>query len=148
MFYVLTSRQPLEDVGHAGSRLTLHRYCPPPQDASLLNAVRQSLHGGEGHQGVSASVRGRDVPAGLREDDGKELGMCQTGSMPDLLGQGERFLTSLLGLIAIAKPPEDLGYPGEVGGPEMMPSMEGRAGELRGSIEGETGLQVGPGGHE
>ena len=37
--------------------------------------------------------------------------------MPDLLGQGQRLLTPLLGLVRIAQRPEDLREPGEVCSP-------------------------------
>jgi hypothetical protein len=55
--------------------------------------------------------------------------------MPDLLGQGERFLHPLLGLSIIAKPPQDMSQPAEVGGREMMSTTEGRGGGLREYLE-------------
>src|SRR5262245_31788093 len=57
--------------------------------------------------------------------------------MTDLLGQGERFLRPLLGLLVIAKPPQNVGYPAEVCGLEIMATMEGRGGGLRESLARE-----------
>ena len=56
---------------------------------------------------LSAARRGRDVPTALCEDGGIELGVRQTGRMFELLGQGQRLLTPLLG---IAQAPEKLGH--------------------------------------
>jgi hypothetical protein len=71
-FHVLMC-QSLVDLPHAGGRIALHRQRPPQQDASLLDAVHQSLRRGEGHQRVGTCVGGRYVPAGLREHGGKVL---------------------------------------------------------------------------
>jgi len=48
--------------------------------------------------------------------------------MFELLGQGQRLLTPLLG---IAQAPEKLGHEDELGDPEMMPPMVGRGRELQ-----------------
>ena len=70
--HALRRCQPLTDVGHPCSRVSLHGERPPPQHAPLLEAQRKALGVREGHQRVGACIRGRGVPAELRERGGKE----------------------------------------------------------------------------
>jgi hypothetical protein len=94
----------LADVCHACSRVSPSRQCPPPQDASVRDAVHQSLCGGKGHQGVGTCIRHRGVPVALSEYGDKELNLCQTRGVLYLPSQS--LLASPLSLLSIAQLPD------------------------------------------
>jgi hypothetical protein len=68
--------------------------------------------------------------------------------MPEVLGQGPRLLTPLLGLVGIPQLPEGAEYPGIAGEPGVQPPSEERGGGRRDRSALQTLLQVGPGGDE
>src|SRR4029453_16001459 len=68
--------------------------------------------------------------------------------MPELLGQGQRLLTPLLGLVGIPQLPEGAENPGIACEPGVQPTREERGGGRRDSRELQTLLKVGPGGDE
>ena len=62
--------------------------------------------------------------------------------MRQLLGQGERLVAPLQGLVRIAKKPQGQGRIGEASHPGVMPVEEGMGAVLLGVVEGNALLQV------
>ena len=100
---------------HAGGRVSLHGQRPPPQDTSLLDAVAQSL--ARSARAINASACAYVAATSRRYCErmaAKNCAYARLGVCSHLLGQGQRLLTPLLGLVGIAQLPEELRHPGEV----------------------------------
>jgi hypothetical protein len=60
-------------VGHPGGRLALHGQHPPLQEATLLSAEGQAMHGGHGQQGIGMRLGRRHVATALADEGHKIL---------------------------------------------------------------------------
>ena len=76
------------------------------------------------------------------EPGSKVQGKSQAKGVRQLLGQGERLVAPLQGLVRIAKKPQGQGCIGEASHPRVMPVQEGMGAVLLGVVEGNPLLQV------
>ena len=76
------------------------------------------------------------------EPGSKGQGSRQAEGVRQFLGQGERFVASLQGLVRIAKRPQNQGCNGQAGHPRVKAIAEGMGTVLLRIIEGNALLQV------
>ena len=73
---------------------------------------------------------------------GKGEGIRQAERMRQFLGQGQRLMAALEGLVRIPQQPERSGHIGEEKHTKVIPKAKGQRAVLWGIVEGEALLQV------
>src|SRR5262249_28384772 len=82
------------------------------------------------------------LPPELMDHGSRVEGIRQAERMRELLGQGQRLMAPLEGLIRIPQQPERSGHIGEEKHAKVIPKAKGQRAVLLGIIEGEALLQM------
>jgi hypothetical protein len=108
--------------------------------------MRQSILCPQRHQGLSVYLDGWHVPAPLGEDRCQHFRIRHAGDMGDLVGQGERRVHPVPGLVGIAQTPESQRVDEARNHARVKATQEGKRVVLGSAVEAQTLLQVHMGG--
>src|SRR5262249_60520670 len=101
------SGQPLTHLRHSRLALPLVRQRPASEDHGTSQHWGKPLVARERHGHLCLLLYCLPLAAQLMEHRRKGMGIREAGRMSELMGQGERFLVLLQGLIRIAERPQE-----------------------------------------